>query len=595
MSFQALLFCQDEKTARTVTQVLSELDFQVEACSETFAAVKKLTSQTFEAVVVDCQNEENAGLLLKTARNSASNQSALMVAVVEGQTGVAAAFRIGANLVLTKPIAVEQARGTLRVARGLLRKNTAPPASGTQVSSAPGPAAAPTSSLSATASALASTSIPAPSAARIPAASAPTLPKQAAPLATARPMPPIPQPLPVQPTASLTPGAFGKLESENELQPTPDTASAGLLEALDFSKKIESSDVLPFVGIATGAPSPVPFAKPTPIAVKTLGGSFGAAAAPAMEVAPAATVTDMTAPFETVAHTTAEPALAPAEAATEDEAPLPAPAPQTSKTPLIAIAVLLVAAAGAYWGWSQTKSRPAAATMPMTAPQGTNFPPTFDDPATTASQTPASAPKDAPPAVPAQTATPESANRFVHSAAPVAPDSVTPTRVPTPVPTPVHTATPTHSAPLQVKTQLQRVQNSTAARQDVAPEAPTIAGLGSAANALSAIAAPTKALPTVAPESHRISQGVSDGLLIKRVQPTYPAQALQMHIEGTVVLQATIARDGTIKNVKALSGPPILARAASDAVRQWKYRPYTLNGQPVEIDTQVSVAFKAPR
>src|SRR6202040_1111501 len=94
----------------------------VETCTEPFAAVKKLMSQHFDAVVVDCDNEQNATLLFKSARNSASNQASLAVAVVEGQAGVAKAFRIGANLVLTKPINVEQAKGTLRVARGLLRK-----------------------------------------------------------------------------------------------------------------------------------------------------------------------------------------------------------------------------------------------------------------------------------------------------------------------------------------------------------------------------------------------------------------------------------------------------------------------------------------
>ena len=123
MAYQALLFCPEEKTARTVTQVLSELDFEVTACTEPFAAVKKLMAEHFDAVVVDCDNEQNATLLYKSARNAPNNHSALAVAVVEGQAGVAKAFRIGANLVLTKPINVEQAKGTLRVARGLLRKN----------------------------------------------------------------------------------------------------------------------------------------------------------------------------------------------------------------------------------------------------------------------------------------------------------------------------------------------------------------------------------------------------------------------------------------------------------------------------------------
>ncbi|MGA9687004.1 MAG: hypothetical protein WBQ81_09640, partial [Candidatus Sulfotelmatobacter sp.] len=145
MGYQALLFCPDEKTARTVTQVLSELDFAVISCTEPFAAVKKLMGEHFDAVVVDCDNEQNATLLFKSARNAPNNQSALAVAVVEGQAGVAKAFRIGANLVLTKPINVEQAKGTLRVARGLLRKNEmAKPAATTVKPAASAPHAKPT-------------------------------------------------------------------------------------------------------------------------------------------------------------------------------------------------------------------------------------------------------------------------------------------------------------------------------------------------------------------------------------------------------------------------------------------------------------------
>src|SRR6266851_9466398 len=145
MGYQALLFCPDEKTARTVTQVLSELDFAVEPCTEPFVAVKKLMAQHFDAIVVDCDNEQNATLLFKSAHSSAWNQTSLAVAVVEGQAGVAKAFRIGANLVLTKPINVEQAKGTLRVARGLLRKSEGanPAAAGVRSTIKPAAAALP--------------------------------------------------------------------------------------------------------------------------------------------------------------------------------------------------------------------------------------------------------------------------------------------------------------------------------------------------------------------------------------------------------------------------------------------------------------------
>src|SRR5271157_394244 len=139
MGYQALLFCPDEKLARVVSQVFSELDFTIEPVHEPFAAVKKLMAQRYDSIVVDCENEQNASLLFKSARNSNSNRSSLAIALVEGQAGVAKAYRMGANLLLTKPINVEQAKGTLRVARGLLRKSS--DASGAPTASAPAPVA----------------------------------------------------------------------------------------------------------------------------------------------------------------------------------------------------------------------------------------------------------------------------------------------------------------------------------------------------------------------------------------------------------------------------------------------------------------------
>src|SRR5208283_3724871 len=137
MGYQALVFCSDEKLSKVVGQVFGDLDFTVEPVHEPFAAVKKLMAQHYDVIVVDCENEQNASLLFKSARNSSSNQSSLAIALVEGQAGVAKAYRIGANLVLTKPINVELAKGTLRVARGLLRKTS----EGASAASAAAPAA----------------------------------------------------------------------------------------------------------------------------------------------------------------------------------------------------------------------------------------------------------------------------------------------------------------------------------------------------------------------------------------------------------------------------------------------------------------------
>jgi protein TonB len=92
-----------------------------------------------------------------------------------------------------------------------------------------------------------------------------------------------------------------------------------------------------------------------------------------------------------------------------------------------------------------------------------------------------------------------------------------------------------------------------------------------------------------------VSQGVSRGLLVKKTPPVYPPSAMQMHIEGAVELVATISKNGDISAVKVSSGNPQLARAAVDAVKQWKYKPYLLNGEPVEIQTQVTVNFTLPK
>ena len=83
-------------------------------------------------------------------------------------------------------------------------------------------------------------------------------------------------------------------------------------------------------------------------------------------------------------------------------------------------------------------------------------------------------------------------------------------------------------------------------------------------------------------------------MLLKKVQPVYPRTALSMHIEGIVELMATISKTGDITAVKVLTGDKQLTQAATDAVKQWKYKPYLLNGEPLEIQTQVTISFKLP-
>jgi periplasmic protein TonB len=100
------------------------------------------------------------------------------------------------------------------------------------------------------------------------------------------------------------------------------------------------------------------------------------------------------------------------------------------------------------------------------------------------------------------------------------------------------------------------------------------------------------AVPKVAtPQRVRVSSGVSTGLLVRKVNPNYPPLARQARIQGQVILQAEISKTGDIQNLRLISGHPMLAPAAIEAVKQWKYKPYLLNGEPVEVETTVQVNF----
>jgi protein TonB len=97
--------------------------------------------------------------------------------------------------------------------------------------------------------------------------------------------------------------------------------------------------------------------------------------------------------------------------------------------------------------------------------------------------------------------------------------------------------------------------------------------------------------PPPKPTIVRIGGNVMQGKIIREVQPVYPQIAKIAHVSGSVVLHAIIGEDGTIQQLQYISGPALLKEAALDAVRQWRYVPYRLNGQPVKVDTTITVIF----
>ncbi|HEY2393225.1 MAG TPA: TonB family protein [Candidatus Angelobacter sp.] len=133
-------------------------------------------------------------------------------------------------------------------------------------------------------------------------------------------------------------------------------------------------------------------------------------------------------------------------------------------------------------------------------------------------------------------------------------------------------------------------------------EAPAAAGVqggvvggvpgGSANGVIGGIIGSAAPPPKVAtPQKLRISTGVAEGLKIHDVTPSYPQMARIAHIQGDVLLQATISKSGVIENLRAVQGHPILIQSAMDAVKQWKYKPYILNGEAVEVETTIRVQF----
>ncbi|HEY1678637.1 MAG TPA: TonB family protein [Candidatus Sulfotelmatobacter sp.] len=171
----------------------------------------------------------------------------------------------------------------------------------------------------------------------------------------------------------------------------------------------------------------------------------------------------------------------------------------------------------------------------------------------------------------------ETAGRLVHKAAEISPeaDKVTPSSPsgnssasnPSAAPSPPATSSSDESAP--------------AMELAAANEPENFPALGSA----------PAALPTF---GGNVSQGLTQAVLIRKVEPEYPAQALKQKITGSVTLEATVADTGNVRTVSVVSGPAQLALAAESAVRQWKYRPAVLDGKAVETQKEITIVFKLP-
>jgi TonB family protein len=151
-----------------------------------------------------------------------------------------------------------------------------------------------------------------------------------------------------------------------------------------------------------------------------------------------------------------------------------------------------------------------------------------------------------------------------------------------------------HETPIIVRGEIPRNHHLPG---DVSPDSPPAplsqlgtAGWAEGAEAIGRVLPPSSLPRPLVP----VFQGISGGTLDRNVNPIYPPEALALRLEGSVVLSVVIDETGNVRILKTLTGDPTLARAAIDAVRQWHYHPYLLNGQPVKRQAKITLTFKLP-
>jgi protein TonB len=372
---------------------------------------------------------------------------------------------------------------------------------------------------------------------------------------------------PWQPMNKLSEPMASALKRAAEVAGTSKPSQEPIADA-ETTHQETASPAAPSWGSGQGAAAaPAPAKEPTPVA-KTI--EFKAPAAPTPAVAE-----EIPAPRQFEAPSFSTLAVKDHEqSAGEDE----------KKSPLLWVAVAAIVIAGSYFGWSKLHTGSSPTTTPSAPVQNQTPAPAATQPSATVVATPL-------PATSTEGTAPASQAPNSKSIKPSPAEGATTSNSKTST-----QVSPVEPQPLVVKKD-QPHANETKVAEVEAPEAPGVLGLGGNAdkNAISGIVAGTSvAVPTVAAHTVKVSQGVSQGLITKRVQPSYPPQALQMRLQGAVQLQAEIGKDGSITAVKVLKGDSILSRAAAAAVKQWKYKPYFLNGEPVAVQTEVTVNFKLP-
>ncbi len=598
MATRAFLLCGDEKAVQAVTQILDELEVSFEHSSEPAFSLKRLATQRFDLLIVDCDNAQNATQVFNSARASNLNKTSIAIAIVEGKAGVPNAFRLGASLVLTKPVSLDQARNTLRTGIGMTRKDAPeakPTVSAALLSATPAqPTPAPT------------TAIPVATQPPVPPVVAPRPPATPAVLTpVAPPAPPAPKPVAEAPKLTVAPPPAEKLAPTRPAM-VPVVPTQEHKPALTNFTESSAATLSPAPAAAkSAAASTTPNSEPknfdsvfkTPVVdEKKSKGTGSDLKAESKAKADCKTETEKIGPSLSIVDPLAEEdALDPVRdqgvpsfgAIGKDSfAGLDSDAPRKSKGWLIAAIVLLFVGAGVYGAWArQPEFKKFVAWEYLSTMSKISA---LHGGSQTVAQQPAS---PAPAPVPA---TPQPASATADpAAAATTPDPAAPPSAPT---TTSPGAGPNGEPGAESNTTAPSSESGPAKGATVQP-----AKQGTTTNHSPATATlvPTSlpATPVAkAPSSEllEVPEDFADDQIVHRVHPTYPKQARARKLHGTVVLEAIVNKKGSVDSLQLVSGDSLLAQAAADAVKQWKYKPYLHNGEATEFQTKITIDFKLP-
>jgi TonB family protein len=507
MSPRALLLSPDDQAVSAITGVLEELSVLCERPRDGASAAQKLNSQSYDLVLVDCDNLPAAKLIFDVCRRAHAGTS-IPIAIVDGRAGLPTAFRLGAELILTKPVAKDQARSTIRTAVSRLRKEE--------------------------------------------------------PVRAAQPL----EPALVEVPESTIPETLAQAATVGALS-APAAAVSAPAKTVDLTP-------LPALPVVVDAPKALP--APEPVAL---------AAASPMQVPESPTPTEKSSRVLNVGASTApkaslqlseDPVLAELEKAeTEIQAPIfssydPSRKPKKGRGALVALLLLAMVGAGFYAAWMlkpefralvQPQLDKAMAMVGMLPPQ----------------QNIAPAPVPAAPVVKTpvpQTPAPTQSVSGSTAANPVLENA----SQPNPVPTSTSAVTGTLGTASPTTTPTAKAASSAADDSE-------------AENSKSAATPPQTELPWEK-ETVILSSKGAEKRLMHQVPPAYTGAGRSQKIEGTVVLKTLVGENGAVEGVRLIEGSPVLASAATKAVKQWRYKPYIRDGSRVPFQTIVIVDFQRP-